>query len=79
MRSMTRLALALVAALGWSVAGCGPAPPSNLSPTSDQDAHRHNEATRYTRELARRNQQAEREALGRISRTNRRGDRRRAR
>jgi hypothetical protein len=71
MRTMARLlALALVAAwFGSPGSGCMPAPPSNLSPTPDQAADRHEQATRYSQDLARRNQEAERKAMSRISRS----------
>jgi hypothetical protein len=71
MRMMARfLALALAAAwFGSPGSGCTPAPPSNLSPTPDQAADRHEQAIRYSRDLARRNQQAERKAMSRISRS----------
>jgi len=71
MRTRARLVvLALAAAwLGAPGTGCTPAPPSNLSPTPDQAADRHEQATRYTQELARRNQEAERKAMNRISRS----------
>ena len=69
MRAGARLlALALGAWLVGPGTGCTPAPPSNLSPTPDQAADRHEQATRYTQELARRNQEAERKAMSRISR-----------
>jgi hypothetical protein len=71
MRTRARfLALALAAAwFGGPGNGCTPAPPSNLSPTPDQAADRHEQAIRYSRDLARRNQQAERKAMSRISRS----------
>ncbi len=67
MRSTKRIVLALAVALGGSAAGCAPALPSNLSPTPEQDANRHAQAARYTEERARKNQQAERKVMGRIS------------
>jgi hypothetical protein len=69
MRTMARvLALAFAAAwFGGLGSGCTPAPPSNLSPTPGQAADRHEQAVRYSRDLARRNQQAERKAMSRIS------------
>jgi hypothetical protein len=67
MRRTMCFALALAAALGGSGAGCGPAPPSNLSPSADQDTDRHEQANRYTQDRARKNQQAERKVMGRIS------------
>jgi len=71
MRTRARLfALALAAAwLGGLGTGCTPAPPSNLSPTPDQATDRHEQAIRYTQELARRNQDAERKTMSRISRS----------
>jgi hypothetical protein len=51
------LALALAAAwLGGPGTGSTPARTSNLSPTPDQATDRHEQATRYSQELARRNQ-----------------------
>jgi hypothetical protein len=67
MRGTTCFALVLATALGGPGGGCGPAPPSNLSPTPDQDTNRHERAARYTQELARKNQQAERKVMGRIT------------
>jgi hypothetical protein len=62
--------MALVAAwLGGARAGSTPASTSNLSPTPDQAADRHEQATRYSEELARKNQQAERKAMGRMTRS----------
>ena len=73
MRTMARfLALALAAAwFGGPGSGCMPTPPSNLSPTPDQDTERHERAARYTRERAQKNQQAERKVMGRISSSHR--------
>ena len=71
MRTRARF-LALTFAAAWFAcpgSGRTPAPPSNLSPTPDQAADRHEQAIRYSRDLARRNQQAERKAMSRIYRS----------
>jgi hypothetical protein len=70
MRIMRRVALALLAgSFGGPGAGCTPAPPSNLSPTPDQAAGRHEQATQYSLDLARRNQQAEKKAMSKLARS----------
>lgn len=45
--------------------GCGSVSPSNLSPMPSEDAGRFERATRYTEELIKKNQDAEKKALSR--------------
>jgi hypothetical protein len=51
--------------LGVAAIGCDATPPSNLSPTQNQAADRHEQAVRYSEERARKNQEAERKAMKR--------------
>ena len=55
--------------LGGATAGCGNASNPNLSPISEQAVDCHQEAIRYTQDLAGKNQRAEKKAMGRIARS----------
>lgn len=69
MRTASRIAWLFLVGVScvWG-GGCTPAAPSNLSPTADQDAGRLENAERYSRELARKNQEAEKKAMSRLPR-----------
>ncbi len=70
MRTTTRFALALAAGLiGAPGTGCAPAAPANLSPTPEQAPDRHENATRYSQELAQKNQEGERKVMSRMTRS----------
>ena len=62
---LRRLGLGLAWMLGVAAAGCDTTLPSNLSPTPDQAADRHQQAIRYSEQRARKNREAEREAMAR--------------
>jgi hypothetical protein len=59
------LVLGMAWMFGLAAVGCDTAPPSNLSPTRDQAADRHEQAVRYSEQRARKNQEAERKAMNR--------------
>lgn len=58
--------------LGGMTAGCGDSANPNLSPTPEQSADRHQDAIRYTQELAGKNQQAEKKTMARMARPSKR-------
>jgi hypothetical protein len=58
-------ALALVWFLGTAPSGCTPPPSTNSSPTSEEDPVRYQKAVTETKEKARRDREAERNAFAR--------------
>ncbi len=59
------LVLGMMWALGAAAVGCDATSPSNLSPTPDQAADRHERAVLYSEQRASKNQEAERKAMSR--------------
>jgi hypothetical protein len=67
-KTIRAAALMTACVAGAFTAGCDTTDRSNLSPTPDQAVDRHQQAIRYTEELASKNQQAERKVMSRMAR-----------
>jgi hypothetical protein len=59
----------MILLLGFVATGCGSSTQSNLSPTPEQSADRHQQAIRYSERVARENGRAEQKAMSRMARS----------